>query len=208
MQGYKDRFGLISPTIQLGSTDPNGRGSDNGVLHTSRYLIIRHQRRYDIDVAAVMALTGCVDPKGNLRRSPEDTTENTPDDHYGFFSAANVLKLRGPNVVLPWKCMHPMLLYMRGLYNCNPLVHLFSPIMALIIATSNHDRPEPITAESSNRLLTWNIIQGTRSSWLCRLGAKAWYKRQTEIYGPQAINKLFDIYYPRGIMHHFVAEDI
>ena len=202
---YKDRWGLVTPTLQ--TLQANGRGSDNGVLHTSRYLIIQKQRGEELDLPALVSMLACVDSKGNLRRSPDDTTENTPDDHYGFISAANYLKLKGPKLVLPWKCMHPMLVYMRGIYNCNPLIHLFSPFMALLIAMSNRSTPDPITTDSTDRLLTWNIIQGTGSSWLCRLGAKIWHDKQEAIYGPNPVNRLFDIYYPRGVMHMFVSED-
>lgn len=203
---YIDQNGLVAPAPQPTPRPIGGRGSDNGVLHTSRYLLILKQRSEVIDRGALKAVFSCINKDGILNRAPGDPMENAPDDHYGFLSLMNALGVRGPKLVLPWKCMHPMLLYLRGLYNRNPLARLFSPLMGLIIALSNRRKPSFLTEDSSDRLLTWNIIQGTRSSFFCRWGASIWYNHQTKLYGDKPINKLFDLYYPRGILHIFVME--
>lgn len=194
----------ISPYIdgnELVAPDPgrpsDKRWSDNGVLHTARYLILLHLNRETNDAACQQAIRSCIDRQGYLHRAPDDYDEDAPDDHYGAFSVFSVLGDK-TYIALPWRCMHPMLLYMRALQMggfLGLLGRIASPLMAMVIAFSDYSAPERPDLDTSNRLLTWNIVQGTKKSLLCRIGASYWYKRQDAILGPKSIEKVFQIYY-------------
>ncbi len=173
------------------------RASDNGVLHTSRYLILQKLHREPLDVTCLQALHACIDAQGYLHRAPDDPDEDVPDDHYGIVSLFAAIGLQ-TNVKLPWRCLHPALLFMRGLQRGGfegLYVRLFSPVVAILIALSNWSEP---LGDTSDRLLTWNLIQGTQGSVLCRLGALVWEARQNYLYGGSAIRKIAKKYYPNS----------
>lgn len=196
---YIDGNELVSPNLV-----PPGvkRASDNGVLHASRYLILQSYLGQPFDQQCYLGVLACVDGEGYVHRAPDDPAiGDDPDDLYGIISMFAVLGA-SKKITLPWKLMHPMLVYMRGLQRGNPLVRLLSLPAAILIALSNF---EP-ASETTNRLLTWNIIQGTKGSLLCRLAAKIWYARQNVIYGGNSINKIAAIYYPNNPMKNYWRE--
>lgn len=174
------------------------RASDNGVLHSSRYLILQYLNNEPIDEECFQGVMNCL-VGGELRRAPDDPLENTPDDHYGFISLINTLTtVPAYTAHIPWRCCHPALLYMRGLPN-NPIWRLLSLPVALLIGFSNLNSSPDST---SDRLLTWNLIQGTKASLCCRLGAKLWMWRQKMGYGEGSTKQIAAIYY--GTSHPFV----
>ncbi len=182
MLPYFDGNDLVSSTAV-----PSGvmRASDNGVLHSSRYLILQHLAAEPRDQDAVQAVLACIDQAGYLHRAPDDTSPDAPDDHYGLFSLLNTLNLTNVPVALPWACHHPMLLYMRALSRGgwrSFLARGLSLPMAVLIAASNLREP---ASDTSNKLLTWNIIQGTRKSLLCQLGAALWNARVNSLAAAQ-----------------------
>lgn len=173
MVRFFDGNGLVCPDDQTGS--PYKRGSDNGVLHTARYLIVQKSLGEALDGDAFNDMIKCMDRQGYVHRAPDDPSEDTPDDYYGLISCLSVLGLNR-QVKLPFKCMHPMLIYMRSLQRGGfegIVARSFSPIAAIVIALSNLGSSNEI----SNKMLTWNVIQGTKKSLLCRLGAFIWYTR-------------------------------
>lgn len=190
IMSYIDGNGLVSPQL---TTDGVKRGSDNGVLHTSRYLLVLKTIGEPFDEQSLTSIKKCIDSDGYIYRSPGDVTQDTPDDYYGLLSLLaschDTTKIK-----LPWLCMQPALLYMRGLQTKNILTRLFSfPIAALIFFSNRED-----DGDTGSRLLTWNLIKGTYSSTLCRIAANYWLKNQKEIYGESPVNKIVNIYYSQN----------
>ena len=173
------------------------RASDNGVLHSSRYLILQKLNRESIDEECLNGVKACIDSDGYLHRAPDDPSENVPDDHYGIISLFSVLNIH-TSIKLPWKCLHPMLVYMRALQRGgleSLIARILSLPMAILIALSNQGD----SGETSNRLLTWNIIQGTKKSLLCRIGAAIWVSRQNSLYKtPNSIKLIAGVYYSQN----------
>jgi hypothetical protein len=200
---FIDGYELVCPT-RVGPKTM--RSSDNGVLHSSRYLILLKLNGETNDATTLQGIKNCIDRNGYLHRSPGDETEEAPDDHYGAISVFSFLN-DTTYIKLPWRVMHPMLIYMRALQlgGLQGLIaRLFSPILALVIVFSNFNTPKN---DTSNRLLTWNIIQGTRErSIFCRLAGQLWYSRQNHIYGSQALQEMFNIYYSENPMKDYVKE--
>ena len=204
---YIDGNNLVAPDPVPIPVIRGTRASDNGVLHTSRYLLIQLQNNETLDQECIRAVKYCIWSNGYLERTPHDNNmKQMPDDHYGLFSLLSALDITKPYVKLPWHCLHPMLVYLRGLYTKNPLVRLLSPLMGILIAVSNWKTPSFPTEDSGDRLLTWNIIQGTKSSLLCRLGALVWKARQRSIYGENAVQKIFKLYYRDNPIVKYVKE--
>lgn len=195
---YLDGNGLVCPDIQ--GQNPNVRGSDNGPLFTSQYLILQKLNGETPDTEALVALFKCIGSDGQIHRAPNDTSEDAPDDNYGFLAAMNVLGITATGYKLPLKCMHPALIYLRALANGSILARLWSPLIALIILSSNLNTPK---SDTSNRLLTWTLIQGARSkSLLCNIAGEIWTYRQYRIYGTNPVSEIFRIYMQQG--HPFV----
>lgn len=135
---------------------------------------------------------------GYLHRSPRDPSYNMPDDYYGFLSYCLRGNLPASVKIVPpgslqetLQMYQPMLHYMRGLANGRLLWHALSPLMAIILATSNlFDTPNHV----SDRMLTWTIIQGLQSkSLLCKIGGKVWTWRMKRQYG--SIKHIAKIYF-------------
>lgn len=207
---YLDGNVLVAPSPQPSPRQIGVRGSDNGVLHTSRYLLLLKQNNEPMDFISAGRIQDCIDKDGILQRAPGMDEGNAPDDHYGYFSVMIALGLSGPKVKLLLKHMHPMLIYMRALYNGglqSLIARLFSPLMAVIVALSNMRTPSFPTEDTSDRLLTWNIIEGLRDkSVLINLAGKIWRARQRQIYGDNPSAEIFYRYYSEGIMHKYVRE--
>ncbi len=187
INAYLDGNNLVCPEKPI---PPDAkRGSDNGTLHLSRWIMATG------DTARAFAINPCIDAQGYVHRAPDDPSEDAPDDYYGVISLLAYLGLK-IKVTLPWTHMHPALLQMRGMQRGNLFAHLFSGITALIIAFSNYN--EDLNA-TGNRLLTWNLIKGTEKSFTCRLGAKFWYARQRKLYGLQnPVQQMSKVYYEPG----------
>jgi len=188
---YIDGNGLVSP-----SRVPPGviRASDNGPLFSSQLIhMIEDRSPSQQEMSSILyPIKRCIDENGYLHRAPDDITFGNPDNHYGVLSVGFVLKL-------PSACWHPALIYMNELNKGNLFIRILSPLIALIIAMSNlFDEPE----ETSNRLLTWTLIQGVKNkSVLCNLAGKIWYWRINKLYA-DGLRGLASIYYEQG--HPFV----
>lgn len=204
--GYVDGSGLVAP-------EPTNysilRSSDNGPLFTSQYLILQRLAGEELDTSALKALQSCIDDQGYLRRVPNDPTEDAPDDHYGVLSAFVLLNLPGIGPRLPLRCLHPVLIYLKLLslspmlrMALSPIRTLMSPIVALIIAFSNHNSDPN---ETSNKLLTWTFIQAVASkSILCRLAGKVWHNKMVQLYDTKCpMGVIAKIYYSKG--HPFIT---
>ncbi len=187
LRPYRDGNGLIAPNKV---TPGVMRGSDNGVLYTSQASILVGCLQFPI-------IDTCIGADGCIHRAPGDTSQDAPDDNYGFL-ASHLCNGTKRYIKLPWACCQPLLLYMRGLMMGNPLYRLFSPIAALILALSNLGEDK---ANTSNKLLTWTTIKGLESvSLLCKLGGKVWTYRMKRIYG--STKAIAEAYYEPG--HPFI----
>jgi len=176
---YMDGNGLVAPhRVPPGTL----RASDNGPLYTAQYLILYYRDQHANDPYLFNNMMSCVDSDRYLHRAPDDTTYGNPDNHYGALSALNVIGFPSP-MRLPIKCWHPALLYLQHSlhrdFHCILLTLLLAPLVAIIIALSNMS--EGIT-ETSNKMLTWTLIQGTQRSFLCRLAGRIWYYRMRKEY--------------------------
>lgn len=192
LQPYTDGNGLVSPTLL--PNPPPQRASDNGVLFASQALILNTVPYAPL----VTTILGCITPDGYLHRAPGDTTQDQPDDHYGIFAAANALGITIPPITLPWSICQPGLLYCRGMARGNPLVRLFSPLMACILALSNVGED---VGNTSNKLLTFTTIFGLyKKSFLCRLGGMVWLYRMRRLY-PAGTLSIAQTYF--GATHPF-----
>jgi hypothetical protein len=194
LSGYIDGNGLVSNRSVAPGTI---RGSDNGPLFSSIALLLGA----GMDTARIShAIAHCIDSEGALHRTPNDMSEDAPDDHYGVLSLFAVLRLN-PGLKLPLKyAIQPVMLYLyllsldRGL-----LASLLAPLVFIIISLSNLGTDKN---ETSNRILTWTICQALkRRGILTRLAAYIWERRQYRIYGK--FSNLFAIYYETG--HPFIS---
>lgn len=185
---FIDGNGLICPNVVDRTVL---RGSDNGITHTSRFVLLAQapcNRLLD-------AVLKCIDSLGYVHRAPDDPTEDTPDDLYSLLSMLAVEHRSDIKVSLSWKQMHPVLIYLRLLKNDSLLQYLLSIPVAIVVALSNLGSDK---SETSNRLLTWNIAQALKHRTVVgKLAAKVWEYRQKRIYGK--ISEIFAIYY--GIGH-------
>src|SRR5579859_7770143 len=94
---YIDKYGLVAPKTVI-STE---RGSDNGVLFTSEYLIQLGLSNFPIDKIALNDLLKCIDKNGYLRRIPGDLNGEAPDDHYGLLACLLYHRIPPVNLKLP-----------------------------------------------------------------------------------------------------------
>lgn len=196
IQPYIDSFDLVSPGRISGDTL---RGSDNGPLFTSQYIILCHLNSEYVDTVQVVAIQKCIDSNSYLHRDPTDSNPDAPDDHYGVLSCTNFTNSGGfMKVKLPLTCYQPALLYLQGLMNYPRITKLFSLLIAIIIATSNLWEEK---GNTSNKLLTWTLIKGVQEkSYLCRIAGKIWTHRMRKIYG--STQEVAKIYF--GADHPFV----
>lgn len=176
---YIDGNGLVSPGLV-----PPGvrRGSDNGPMYTSEYLIMLYRNMLALDVVVQHSIGNCVGVDHELHRAPGDMTPDEVDDHYGVLSLLAEVNVK-PFFKLPirlWR--QPQLLYAYLLAKGVPSIFL-SPLnwyTAIVIATSCIGRP---TTDTDSRRLSWHLIQATkRKSLLCKLASYTWYKRLHKDY--------------------------
>lgn len=177
---YIDVNGLVAPN----RCDPKTRGSDNGPLFTSEYLVIYSLNTDLIDVEKAFRIKACIDQYGYLHRAPNDLTDDTPDDHYGVLAMRRLLRLNF-KVKLKPSCWHPALLYLWS-----PWFIFLSPVVAIIIACSNF-----IGGNESHELLTWMLIQGTKRDPFCYVAGRLWLARKN-------VPEIFARYFEDG--HPFV----
>jgi hypothetical protein len=205
---YIDGNGLVAPQVQEGIRVPGMRGSDNGVLHTARYVLLQLQNDQWPDKVAVFRTLACIDKDGYLQRAPGMDEGNAVDDHYGFFSLMLAMNITSAEVKFKLNHLHPMLIYMRAMSRGGVrrlLARAFSPIMAIIVALSNRKAPSFPTEDTSDRLLTWNIIEGLKNkSILINLAGKLWRAHQRKLYGENPSAEIFRRYYTEGVMHNYV----
>lgn len=188
---YTDGNGLISPN-RLPSPPPQ-RASDNGPLFTAQAMLLGADPYIFTD-----RIRACIDQRGYLHRSPDDTSDEAPDDLYGVFAA--LIHLDIPMwLEIPYPFyFQPGLQYMRGMASWKWWAYLLSPLMAIVLAFSNIFEDKNNT---SNKLLTWSIIKGIgKKDLLCWLGGKIWSWRMQRIYG--STREIAKIYYEPG--HPFV----
>jgi hypothetical protein len=169
---YFDGNGLMAPH----TVPPRmKRGSDNGPLFTSQYLLLTGIK----EGPELQAIYRCIDSNGTLHRAPDDPNEDAPDDHYGVLALAVKLGDDNLRVRLNYKLWHPMLLYLRAMIKPR-FCRLFSPIAGLIIALSNLNESY---WESSNKMLTWTMILGLEGkSFFVTLGSRIWKWRMEKMY--------------------------
>lgn len=189
---YIDKYALVSPSL----VQPYAQGSDNGVLFTSQYLVLCQLMGLPLELPKLNALMACQDSNKYIHRYPGDTSQDAPDDYYGMLSMLCFLDLNLP-VSLPLACCQPALVYLLLLSRSNPLRFLLSPLVALIIAFSNMFTK---VGDTSNLILTWMIVKGTKKSLLCRIASLVWYRRLYKLY-PNGMQGVSAIYF--GPTHPF-----
>lgn len=224
LNNYLDGNYLVTPQ-PVNPVERPKRGSDNGILFTSQFIIHSIIQNYTFPLELFYSIEGCIDSDGYLHRAPDDPGLDTPDDHYGVLALSLLHGQRIPleggqriplvdgqriplggaqsgghsvpldrlarRLRLPWKCMHPMLIYMRALARGNPLARLFSPIAAIIIYHSNRAEPP---SETTDKILT-DITGRTLSlhSALCRWAYGKWKRRMLTQY--KSIEAIYTIYF-------------
>jgi hypothetical protein len=183
---YTDGNGLVAPYLVTPGTM---RASDNGPLFTSQAVMLSHLNgEYPLYLKYFSNILACIDGDGYIRRAPGDTTEDAPDDHYGVLSALVFFGVKCTRIRLPLRCWHPVLLFLWMLNApiltqilLIPIRIITTPLIALIIATSNARTPIDNT---SNRLLSWCFVTAlSRRSLLCELAGKIWLRRLRNDYG-------------------------
>lgn len=194
LQPYIDGNDLVCPNV-LPIPKPQ-RGSDNGPLFSAQALILQ-----DTPTSTLLtSILRCISADGYLHRSPDDTSTDLPDNHYGLFAMATYFDLTIPSITLPWSICQPGLLYVRGMAARNPWTRLYSPLMACTLALSNIGEA---TTDTSNKLLTFTTIFGlSKRSLLCRLGGKVWLYRMRKLY-PEGTLSIAKTYY--GNAHPFIS---
>lgn len=184
---YTDGNDLVAPGVVPPGTV---RASDNGPLFTSEYFIILAKSGLLTDVDKQDYFTRikhCIGPDNQLHRSPGDTTEDAPDDHYGVISGHVTLGLT-PEFILPlslWRQPQLLFAFICAKY---PLMRLAFPIWlllslysAIVIATSCINAGYD---DFDSRRGCWHLIQATQNnSLLCKLASLIWFHRLTGEYG-------------------------
>lgn len=227
---YFDGNGLLAPNPVPPGTK---QGSDNGLMFLSEYFIILntygglddYDKWYFFSV-----LKSCMN-NGMLNRVPitQQSSQEGPDDYLGVLNACvqleetdipkSILKTAIKNLgclnnVNPGKwtiqsflLRQPQLLcaMIAASYPKNTLIKLLAfPLFAftaVLIACSGMRAP---ISDSNSRRLCWHLISIViPASYMCRVGAKIWYKRLSKQYnssyffGMEVVNGIY--YQPHGL---------
>ncbi|MCX9024611.1 MAG: hypothetical protein OIN85_00780 [Candidatus Methanoperedens sp.] len=238
IEPYVDGNRLVAPNT--GDWKEGERGSDNGVMFTSEYIImllyIMRDSPYDpfahLDTLMEceyksMALWKCLKSWGLLSRAPGDPDQEGPDDYYGYCAALKVMRESLPwhqsvgafesGLGLLWHGItHLGFFNNTDKFNWSaflwrqpqmvaamasaaglgwiPFFWPFYLIAALVIATSCIWAPR---SDTDARRLSWLLIQATKSSPLCWLASKLWYRRLYKTY-PNGMKDVAALYYCGG----------
>lgn len=94
IKDYIDTEGFVSPE-PIDPLETLHRGSDNGLLYTSEYIVLLHKRKEltpeDTAIYLNMVLS-CIDENGLLSRHPHDNfMQEGSDDYYGVLNACKAV---------------------------------------------------------------------------------------------------------------------
>jgi hypothetical protein len=200
---YVDGNGLVAPSLV-----PAGvmRGSDNGPMFTSEYIIMVH-RNNEMDVNTfsnyIIEIHKCIGSDGHLHRAPGDTSQDEYDDNIATLAGYAEFGLSVPFTLPLALCRFPQLVYAYLLSKDVPsfLMAPLAILTAFIIGLSNIGTP---ALDSNDRKLAWHLWQATKHySVICNLAGKFWYWRQKRVYKTQnPMKAIAEIYFEIG--HPFV----
>lgn len=209
IRAYKDGAGYVCPNIPI---PYEMKGCDNGAMYTSELYVMLKLRGEDSAFDAydwATLIQRCMQQPGLLWRSPNDYSQDGPDNMIAVLAASKVLGV--PDIaqsILSWGLSHkgcfnnvdvdkftwqaclfrqPQLIY-AALCAANKVRWWHAPLalwsaITIAIAGFNSD----VNLDTDARRLSWFLSLATQDSWLCRQATKIWKWKLLKDYPGQQL---------------------